>query len=57
MRELIKNYPRRCQFIFTGSREKSIELIPKLLYYGKKIWQVDLQYFIDTKQYEDKLDS
>lgn len=57
MRELIKNYPRRCQFIFTGSREKSIELIPKLLYHGKKIWQVDLQYFIDTKQYEDKLDS
>lgn len=54
MRNLIKDYPRRCQFIFTGSREKSIELIPKLLYHGKRLWQVDMQYFLDLKQYEDK---
>ena len=53
MRELIKDYPRRCQFIFTGSREKSIELIPKLLYYGKDLWQVDIQYFLDSKEFED----
>ena len=53
MRNLIKDYPRRCQFIFTGSREKSIELIPKLLYHGKRLWQVDLQYYIDTKEFED----
>ena len=52
MRDLIKDYPRRCQFIFTGSREKSVELIPKLLYYGKDLWQVDMQYFLDAREYE-----
>ena len=52
MRRIIKDYPRRCQFIFTGSREKSVELIPKLLYHGKRLWKVDLQYFLDTREYE-----
>tara|TARA_R100000008_G_C3584145_1_gene170822 strand:- start:997 stop:1941 length:945 start_codon:yes stop_codon:yes gene_type:complete len=52
MRQIIKDYPRRCQFLFTGSREKSVELIPKLLYYGKRLWKVDMQYFLDTREYE-----
>ena len=52
MRRIIEDYPRRCQFVFTGSRKKSEELIPKLLYYGKKLWKADLQYFLDTREYE-----
>ena len=47
MRELTHKYPRHLQFVFTGSRKKSIELIPKLLYFGKDLWQVDLQYFLN----------
>jgi len=47
MRELTHRYPRRVQFLFSGNREKSIDLIPKLLYYGPKLWNVDIQYYLD----------
>jgi hypothetical protein len=47
MRKIIRRYPRRCQFIFTGSRSKSEEIIPKLLFFGDKIWQSDIQYYIE----------
>lgn len=52
MRQIIQDYPRRCQFVFTGNRKNSEELIPKLLYYGKRLWKTDLQYFLDTREYE-----
>jgi len=47
MRSLSHKYPRHVQFIFSGSREKSLDLIPRILIHGQKLWQVDLQYFID----------
>ena len=47
MRVLNHQFSGNCQFIFTGSREKSEEFIPKLLKLGKKLWNVDLQYYID----------
>lgn len=46
MRHLTHKYARKLQFIFTGNREKSLEIIPKLLFYGKSLWQVDIQYFL-----------
>lgn len=49
MRELTHKYPRHIQFVFTGSRENSLDLIPRLLYFGKNLWQVDLQYFLDNE--------
>ena len=30
------------------SRQKSQEIIPKLLVYGKKMWETDIQYFLDN---------
>ena len=47
MRSLTHEYPRRIQFIFTGSRKKSMQIIPRLLYYGKELWNVDIQYYLD----------
>ena len=47
MRELCHQYPRRIQFLFSGSRKNSEKLIPKLLLHGTKLWQTDVQYFID----------
>ena len=38
----------KCQFIFTKNRSHSEQLIPKLLFLGKKLWNVDIQYFIDN---------
>ena len=26
-----------------------IDIIPKILYYGSELWQVDLQYFLDNE--------
>jgi len=49
MRVLAHMFPRQCQFIFTGTRGASEEIIPKLLVYGKKLWRTDLQYFIDKQ--------
>ena len=48
MRELTHQFKGNCQFIFTGGRINSTRLIPKLLYHGKKLWNVDLQYYIDN---------
>lgn len=47
MRSLTHKYARHLQFVFTGNRDNSLQIIPKILYYGKILWQVDLQYFID----------
>ena len=49
MRLLMHKFARKCQFVFTGSRTQSEEIIPKLLVYGKKMWETDLQYFIDKQ--------
>jgi len=49
LKDVAHEYPRSCQFIFTGQRENSSALIPLLLYHGPDIWQTDMQYFIDKK--------
>ena len=49
MRKLTHEFHGYCQFIFSGSREESEHLIPRLLYFGRKMWQVDLQYYIDKR--------
>ena len=49
MREIQANYTDCCQFVFSGSRQKSEELIPKILVLGTKLWEVDLQYFWDKQ--------
>ena len=45
VREIQARYSDCCQFVFSGSREQSIELIPKILVLGRELWEVDLQYF------------
>ena len=49
MRVLNHKFHGNCQFIFTGSRNRSEYIIPKLLKLGKKLWNVDLQYYIDKE--------
>jgi len=45
MREIQAKYSDNCQFVFSGSRDQSIFLIPKILILGKKLWNVALEYF------------
>jgi len=47
MRLLSHEFAGHCQFVFTGGRANSQSIIPKLLTLGKKLWNVDLQYYID----------
>ena len=49
MRLLTHKFAGQCQFIFSGTRKSSEEIIPKLLVYGRKLWGTDLQYFIDSR--------
>ncbi len=48
MRVLTHEFNDCCQFVFTGSRENSEKIIPKILKFGKTLWKVDLQYYIDN---------
>lgn len=50
MRVLSHEYAGSCQFIFTGSRENSMKIIPKLLVLGDKMWNTDIQYYLDKKK-------
>lgn len=47
MRLLLQEFGGYCQFVFSGSRKNSAAIIPKLLVMGPKLWNVDIQYFID----------
>jgi hypothetical protein len=49
MRDLQRQYGDCCQFVFSGSRDLSVELIPKLLILGKSLWKTDIQYFWSKK--------
>lgn len=49
MRVLSHKFSGCCQFIFSGNRENSKKIIPKILTLGKDLWDVDLQYYIDRK--------
>ena len=51
MKALCHEFPETCQFIFSGNRTSSIDLIQRILYFGRKIWYCDLQYYIDAKNY------
>ena len=49
VRGLMVDYPRNLQIIFAHNRAGAKKIIPKILFYGKDLWNVDLQYFIDEK--------
>lgn len=46
MRVLQQEFSKNLQFLFSGSRENSQLIIPKLLCLGNKCWGVDMQYFM-----------
>ena len=48
MRVLAHDFKGNCQFVFSGSRRNSELLIPNLLHYGSQLWNVDIQYLLDS---------
>ncbi len=51
VRDLMASYPQNLQFIFAHNRSGAKKIIPKILFYGDKLWRVDLQYHIDNRVY------
>lgn len=49
-RNLLREYSSHSQIIFAGSRRGSEYLIPRLIRFGKALWQTDVQYYIDEKK-------
>ena len=49
VRNLIIDYPKNLQIVFAHNRAGAKKLIPLILYHGKDLWDVDLQYFIDKR--------
>ena len=47
MRVISHEFADTCQFVFTGCRKSSEDVIPRILKFGKGLWNVDLQYYID----------
>mgnify|MGYP000885074229 CR=1 FL=1 len=49
LKEMSQSYKDVCQVLFLHNRSGLKNIIPKLLLYGKELWNVDLQYYIDKK--------
>lgn len=49
MRETLREYGDCCQYVFSGDREASQIIVPKLLACGQKLWNVDVQYFVNKE--------
>ena len=49
MREKSHEFKGVCQFVFSGGRAESEDIIPRILFFGEKLWDVDLQYNIDNR--------
>lgn len=41
-------FPKNLQFVWSGGREQSEDLIPRLLCLGRKLWNVDMQYWLEN---------
>jgi hypothetical protein len=49
MRLISHNFAKNCQFIFSGGRKRSENLIKLLLHAGPEMWNSDIQYYIDNR--------
>ena len=54
LKKLSQDYKDCCQFIFAENRTGLKKIIPRILFHGKEIWNVDLQYFINKRINERK---
>lgn len=50
VKEIMVQYPKHIQFIFAESREEAESLVPRILFFGDRLKNVDLQYFLERKE-------
>ena len=46
VKQLMIDYPNNVQFVFAGSRDGVKDIVPRILFYGKNLWNVDVNYFL-----------
>ena len=51
VRECILEYPNNIQFIFCKNRNQAQEITKRIIYYGDELWECDVQFFLDLKNY------
>lgn len=49
VRSLMTEYPENLQFVFAHNRGGMKKIIPKILFHGKDLWNVDLNYFLEKR--------
>ena len=49
VKQLMLDYPKNIQFVFAYSRKGAQKIIPKILFYGDGLWNVDVNYFLERK--------
>lgn len=49
VKQLMLDYPQNIQFIFAHSRKGAQKIIPKILFYGSDLWNVDVNYFLEQR--------
>ena len=49
VKDVIASFPENIQFIFAHSRGGAKKIIPKILFHGDKLWNVDLQHQIEKR--------
>ena len=54
LKSVSQEYREVCQFVFVKNRNGLKKIIPKILFHGKKLWNVDMQYFINKKIKENE---
>lgn len=51
VRECILENPNNIQFIFCKNRDQAQEMTKRIIYYGDELWNCDVQFFLDLKNY------
>lgn len=49
VKQLMLEYPKNIQFVFAHSRKGAQKIIPKILFHGSDLWNVDVNYFLTQK--------
>ena len=51
VKEIMLEYPSNLQIIFCKDREQAQEITKRIIYFGDELWNCDVQYFLDLKNY------
>ena len=51
MRLIQEEFSDVCQFVFARDRDDAADITKRILFFGKKIWGVDMQYYVNNRKF------